>query len=133
MAIEDGAKRPLFLEDDVVFQREIPTPPEYDVLYLGGHPRKKVLPYGKDLYKIKSFSCAEAYSLTNPAEYFYFWLDRVGRPQAMYDFVLSDYAKTRLGLAYYPTITMQRPGFSQIGKKQDDKKDLIQRGWRTNL
>ena len=132
-AIDDGAVCPLFIEDDIVFKSEIPLPPEYDVLYLGGHPREPVSEYGDGLYRVGTFSCAEAYSLSNPREFFDFWCDRIGKKNAMFDFILGEYAKQGLGLAYYPTITEQPPGHSQIGNKFDDKRPLYERGWQNNL
>ena len=50
-AISDGAKRPLFFEDDVVFLRDTSEllskaltelPDDYGVFYMGGHPRGPV-------------------------------------------------------------------------------------------
>jgi hypothetical protein len=62
-----------------------------------------------------------------------FWCDRAGQPNAMFDFILGDFATQANGYAVYPPITRQPPGWSHIGQKHDDKRDLIERGWKSNL
>jgi len=109
---------------------------KWEVLYLGGHPRGPVHEVIDGIYRISTFSCAEAY-VVNPFAITYivnFWLDRIGQPNAMWDFILGEYvARHQTGYALYPTLTHQPPGWSQIGNKHDDKRDLIERGWKSNL
>jgi len=145
-AINDNAEEALFVEDDVVFtdnawlrlgnaldQLEL----VYRVLYLGGHPRGPVEPCGWiDLVELQGgFSCAEAYCMTGHSmrEFLQFWCDRAGQKNAMIDFILGEYAGQGKGYAFYPQLTHQPPGYSYIGQKQDDKRDLIKRGWASNL
>jgi hypothetical protein len=134
-AIQDGAERPLFLEDDVEFIGEIKSLPlDFDVLYLGGHPRSPTRPYGDGLVRVGTFSFAEAYSISRKAllPFYDFWCDRIGQPQAMYDFILGEYAAANVGYACYPTITRQRKGVSLVSGKADEKGHLIEKGWRAN-
>jgi hypothetical protein len=51
----------------------------------------------------------------------------------MFDIILGEFAAQGGGYALYPTMTHQPPGYSQIGLKHDDKRDLIERGWKSNL
>jgi len=145
-AISDGCKEALFIEDDVVFADNAwqqlgnaldLLERDYDVLYLGGHPRGPVEKLKWiNLYKLTGgFSCAEAYCMTEYAMsgFVQYWCDRAGQKNAMIDFILGEYATQGIGYAFYPTITEQPPGYSQIGKKHDDKLDLIRRGWENNL
>ncbi len=143
-AIADGAKRPLFVEDDIVFRddaNEILTkalealPENWDVLYMGGHPCEKVKKLSDNLVKIARFSFAEAYALNglHVLECFHdYWLDNIGQPQAMYDFILSRFAQDN-GYCVYPVLTHQPIGYSHISKVSDDKSDLVRRGWENNL
>ena len=62
-----------------------------------------------------------------------FWLDRVGQPNAMYDLVLGEFAAAHHGYCTYPLLTEQPPGWSAIGNKVDDKRQLVERGWQNNL
>lgn len=143
-ATNDGAAAPLFLEDDVVFRpgaeealsRALTDlPSDWDVLYLGGHPRSKATRVAPGLYRVGTFSCAEAYAVRGPAlpRLTEFWCDRVGQPQAMYDFILGEFAAAHRGYALHPVLTDQIAGVSQISKRYDDKRPLVERGWRNNL
>ena len=136
-------KRPIFFEDDVVFsdtwdeQLDLALkhlPDDWDVLYLGGHPREKVKRVGGNLYGVKTFSCAEAYAFNNGAQRRFadFWCDRIAKQNAMYDFILGEFAAENNAFAVYPTITMQADVYSEIARKNDDKTALIERGWLNN-
>jgi len=109
-AIADGAKRPVFFEDDVVFRddaNEILTkalealPAEWDVLYMGGHPCEKVDRLSDNLVKVQRFSFAEAYAINGRSinHYLDHWLDNIGQWQAMYDFILSRFAQVVTAIA----------------------------------
>ena len=74
-AIQDQAKRPLFLEDDVHFHADrldviqrarYELPFDWSVLYLGGHPREKIERYSDHLVTARTWSCAEAYAINGP-------------------------------------------------------------------
>jgi len=143
-AIEDGAKRPVFFEDDIVFRdnaNQVLTeavkalPEDWDVLYMGGHPCDEVEQLSDNLVKVARFSFAESYAINGPAlvPYLDYWLDRIGQPQAMYDFILSGFAEAGNGYCVYPVLTHQPIGYSHISKRNDDKRDLVKRGWVTNL
>jgi hypothetical protein len=144
----------LIIEDDVIFvdgaMDKILAATEYlsslwlnfqepmpEVLYLGGHPREPVKKTDFDgVVKVGKWSCAEAYVIDR-GEIPYivdFVYDRMGQPNAMFDFILGEYvASTGTGYALYPPITHQPPGWSHIGQKHDDKRELIERGWKANL
>lgn len=135
-AISDGAERPLFLEDDVEFVGTLPElPPHYDILYLGGHPREPVKPCGPGLVRVGRFSFAEAYSISRKAlvTFFDYWCDRIGQPEAMFDFILGEYAAKNVGYACFPLVTRQATGKSLVSGKVDEKGVLVERGWRNNL
>jgi hypothetical protein len=141
-AIADGAQRPLFLEDDVVFlpgaaERLTAAlavlPPFWDVLYMGGHPRGPVTRMGP-IVKVGEFSFAESYAMSRKALLAFFdsWCDRITQPDAMYDFLLGKFAAANNGYCVYPLLTEQPPGISQISGKADDKRGLVKRGWQAN-
>jgi hypothetical protein len=135
-AIAHGALCPLFVEDDIRFidaDRQINEVPEWDVLYLGGHPREKVTRVNESWVKVGTWSCAEAYALRRPHEFFQFWCDRTTKPNAMYDFILGEYAASQKAYCVYPMMTEQLPNMSQVSGQVDDKRALISRGWATNL
>ena len=136
-------KRPIFFEDDVVFsdsfRNDLDTafsaiPDDWDVLYLGGHPREKVESVGNNLYRVKTFSCAEAYAFNNGAQRRFadFWCDRIHKKDAMYDFILGGFAAQNKAYAVFPTITRQADVYSEIARRKDSKTALIERGWRNN-
>ena len=142
-AIADGAKRPLFLEDDIVFRDDAEKilenalnalPDEWDVMYMGGHPCEPVNRISENLVKIGRFSFAEAYTINTHAleDFQDFWLDNIGQDKAMYDFILSRFAMDR-GYCTYPVLTNQPPGFSHISQGNDDKTTLVERGWQNNI
>lgn len=141
----EGHYRALFLEDDIEFvdgANEIlfdaieELPPDWAILYLGGHPREPASRYSDHLAQVGRFSFAEAYVINKNWTWMFFdyWLDHVSYPNAMYDFILGEWAaSTGLAFAVYPPVTHQPPNYSHIGNKQDDKRDLVRRGWETNL
>lgn len=141
-ALADGAERPLFLEDDVVFtagperltEVAAELPPEWDILYLGGHPREPVRPVSHSLVKVGTFSFAEAYALNGKAlrPFLDFWLDRIGQPHAMYDFILGEFAAERNGYCAYPLLTQQAAVPSHVSGKVENKDGLLAKGWATN-
>jgi len=137
-AIADGATLPLFFEDDVRFadnaEEIISTAfkqiTDYDpgVLYLGGHPRgpvpaRQAKQYSENLWKIQRYSFADAYCI--PGDYltkFYdYWCENITRKDAMYDFILGEFAGQNNGLAIYPTICEQNPGKSAVTGQHDNK------------
>jgi GR25 family glycosyltransferase involved in LPS biosynthesis len=137
-------KNPIFFEDDVVFgkawKRRLDEamsilPPDWDLLYMGGHPREEVERVAGDLYRVKTFSFAEAYAFNNGAQrrFHDFWCDEIGSDQAMYDFILGRFAAANNAYAIYPTITMQRICHSHIQNRNQDKSGLVLRGWSTNI
>jgi hypothetical protein len=137
-ALNDGAERPLFLEDDVEFIREPDLsglPDDYDVCYLGGHPREPVKRISENLVRVGAFSFAEAYSLNRKAilPFLDYWFDNIGQPQAQFDFILGRFAKERNGYCVVPVVTRQRKSVSMISGTIDEKDVLVERGWRTNL
>jgi len=143
-AIEAGAKHPLFLEDDIVFRDDAneilaqslkALPEDWDVLYMGGHPCDLVEELSDNLVKVKRFSFAEAYAINGHAlmPYLDYWFDKIGQPQAMYDFILSGFAEANGGYCIYPVLTHQPVGYSHISKSNEDKRDLVRRGWFNNF
>lgn len=143
-AVADGAERPLFLEDDVVFNPDAETllttslaslPADWDVLYLGGHPREPVTRTGRGLVKVGRFSFAEAYALNRKAllPFIEMWVDRIGAYDAMYDFILGEFADGNHGYCVFPLVCWQAPNVSQISGKMEDKRELVERGWVINL
>jgi GR25 family glycosyltransferase involved in LPS biosynthesis len=139
-AIRDGVETALFLEDDVRFVGD-PTealgelPDSWSLVFLGGHPRGPCSRYTKSLVRISSFSFAESYGMTweSMREFQDFWFSRIGQRDAMFDFCLSDFGKTKESYACYPLVTQQVAGVSQISGKQDEKGPLVTKGWQTNL
>jgi hypothetical protein len=131
----------LFIEDDVVFAPDfdplllLKVPSYYRVTYLGGHPRGPVEKISNALVKIGPWSCAESYLMgqVSALEFLQFWCDRAGQPNAMFDFVLGEFAALGDSYAFYPQLTHQAVGWSHIGQKIDDKSACIEKGWKTNL
>jgi hypothetical protein len=144
----------LFVEDDVVFAPDFKPSmlfdvlavtsydsargtgyPNYRVAYLGGHPRGPVTKVSDTLVRIGPWSCAEAYMMNYESiiGFLQFWCDRAGQPNAMYDFILGEYAAQGESYAFYPQLTHQPVGWSQIGQKIDDKSACVERGWKANL
>jgi len=143
-AIDDGAERPVFFEDDIVFRADAvelleqavaDLPPDWSVLYMGGHPCETVERIGDKLVKVGRFSFAESYSIRKPAlrPFVEYWLNRIGQVHAMYDRILGEFAQYNGGYCVYPVITTQPPGYSHIAKRDDDKTDLVRRGWNNHL
>jgi hypothetical protein len=138
-AIADRAERPLFVEDDIAFKGQLPylpyLPVAFDMLYLGGHPRepvKLVTPY---LAKVGKFSCAEAYSVKGELlpKLHRFWCNRITKPDAMFDFILGEFAAQHESYCVYPVVTEQAQFVSHIKGEIDDKRKLVERGWQNNL
>jgi len=136
-AVADNVDQALFVEDDIKFRRypHFEMPEDWQVFYFGGHPRSPVVKVSENVYRVGLFSCAEAYLLNRDSmrEFLQFWCDRAGQPNAMFDFILGEFAAQGGGYALYPMLTHQPPGWSGIGQKHDDKRELIERGWKSNL
>jgi hypothetical protein len=135
-AIADGAEWPLFVEDDVTFtSAEIGPIRKWDVLYLGGHPRGPAQLVATGIAKVGKFSCAEAYSVRGwlLPELHRYWCNRVTRPDAMFDFILGEFAAAHDSYACYPVVTEQAQFVSHIKGEIDDKRKLVDRGWQNNL
>ena len=143
-AIKDGAQRPIFFEDDVTFRagtlesmsqvlKELPL--NWDVLYLGGHPRSPAQMISENLARVGTFSFAESYAIRGEVlmDWFSFWCSYTGQPNAMVDMILGKFADQHNGFCVYPLITYQPPGISQISGKHDDKSGCLNKGWQNNL
>jgi hypothetical protein len=135
-AMADHAWRPLFVEDDVVFSGDMPHLDRiFDVLYLGGHPREPARMAGERLAKVGKFSCAEAYSIRGRLlpKLLLHWCNRITRPDAMWDLILGEFAAKHDAYCIYPIVTEQAQFVSHIKGEIDDKRELVERGWRNNL
>jgi hypothetical protein len=137
-AISDGAERPLFLEDDIVFEdypRVDELPEFWSLLYLGGHPREKVSRYSEHLVKVGRFSFAEAYAVNRHSLFGIVdhWCNRVGRRDAAFDLVLGEFASFSMGFCCHPIVTRQVTGISQVSGCKDEKAHLLVKGWAQNL
>ena len=143
-AIEDHVYDALFIEDDIVFspdcywdapETNIKLPPDWNVIYLGGHPRAPVKRFNDRLVKTGEWSFAESYLMhyQSMREFMKFWCDRAGQPNAMFDIILGEYAAQGGGYAFYPQLTHQPIQYSYIGQKVDDKSGCINKGWTSNL
>jgi hypothetical protein len=136
-AIADRAKRPLFIEDDVTFKTDpaLDDLRYWDVLYLGGHPREPANMVAPGLARVGKFSCAEAYAVRGDLlpDLIAYWCNRITRPDAMFDFILGEFAAKHYSYAFYPVLTEQAPFVSHIKGEIDDKRALVERGWQNNL
>jgi hypothetical protein len=138
-AMHDRAETPLFVEDDITIDVERMTAavadlPEWDVCYFGGHPRGPATRVTSNLARVGRFSCAESYSVRGHLlnDLHRLWCDRIGQPDAMFDFILSAFAETHRAFCAYPVATRQGLS-SHLKGGPDDKRALIDRGWQTNL
>ena len=144
-AISDKVQYPLFIEDDIEFVSNAPAklqkvlndiPASWDVLYFGGHPRGEYTVITDSVAKISTFSFAEAYAIQDWAlqPFVDFWLNRIGQKDAMYDFILGEFAAENESYCAFPLLTHQPPGtFSYIANKPDDKSHCTKKGWDNNL
>lgn len=129
----DGVSRPLFVEDDIQFEPDAEKVlsnainelmDKWDILYLDGHPRRApAKKYSKHLAKVTRFCFADAYCIPREKleEYIDWWLNRISKKEAMYDFILGDFAEKSESYCVYPPICKQRSGYSIIGQKHDEK------------
>lgn len=147
-ALHDNAQQPFFCEDDIQFTKNAShqlsealtqLPNNWDILYFDGHPRGKhssASRFSPNLAKVSKMSFASAYSIPrrNLLSFIDFWFDNIGKPKdAMFDFLLGDWASLHDAYCVHPLICSQRIGYSFIGGKTDDKTDLLKRGWKFHL
>ncbi|KKK79467.1 hypothetical protein LCGC14_2833220 [marine sediment metagenome] len=148
-AISDGAKHPLFLEDDVIFHKNAhelletslkDLPSDWDILYLGGHPTGPIFDpqatkFSDTLAKVGKFSFADSYTFNDGRliQFFDGWCNEITRQNAMYDFILGQYAKRSNAYCTYPLLCNQRPDKSQISGKYDDKSSIVARAWTHHI
>ena len=148
-AISDGAERPLFFEDDIYFTegatlnlqsalKELPD--NWGVFYMGGHPRgpvpaRRAVKVGETVVKIQRYSFADAYSINgNQLRNFYdYWSEHITKDDAMYDFILGEFAGANNGYSMYPIICEQHPGISGVTLQHDNKDSIIARAWASHL
>ncbi len=140
-SISLNAKTPLFLEDDVVFDKQAnkilnqavdQLPSDWDILYLGGHPRGPAQKVSSSLAKVSRFSFSVSRPLPRSTLLTFFdeWTNRVSKPTAPYDFILGNFAEKCNAYCVYPIICKQRPGRSEIAGEYEDKSNLIDSRWK---
>lgn len=148
-AISDNAQQPIFFEDDIVFNpnaKEMLSnvlndlPELWNMLYMGGHPRgplhiSRAKKISDSLAQVQRYSFGDAYTMKRDSllAFFDFWCENITQERAMYDIILGNFAATQNTYATYPLICTQRPGVSSISLKQDNKSELVARGWATHL
>lgn len=127
------ARQPLIVEDDIEFKPDAEQRlhesinelrDDWDILYLDGHPRRAPAKrYSKNLAKVTRFCFADAYCINGDSlvKYIDWWLDKISKKEAMYDFILGDFAEVSNSYCIHPPICEQRSGFSIIGNKYDEK------------
>lgn len=142
LAMHRQWRRPLFLEDDVEFGddshlREAldSLPPDWSVVYLGGHPCEDVERVSDHLVRVGRFSFAEAYCVNGNAlpDLVNYWIDRAGQHDAMFDRILGEFARDNGGYCVVPTVTSQPPGHSHVAGRYDDKKHCMESAWAAHL
>lgn len=140
-AIADAAQIPIFFEDDINFHKDAVSilesalndiPDDWEVLYLGGHPRGPYHQVGNHLVKMSKMSFGDAYCLKRGSllSFFDYWCNRISKKKAAYDMILGDFVESRKGYAVYPMICEQYVGVSQITNKVEDKTVYTNRGWK---
>ena len=148
-AISDRAYTPLFVEDDIIFREDAKElletslndlPDDWDILYMGGHPTGPIFaPQAKKvsttLAKVGKFSFAEAYALNERSllQFFNSWCNDITRENAMYDFILGQFAQKNNAYCTYPLLCEQPPGVSQVSGKHDDKRSIVARAWTNHI
>ena len=148
-AISDGAKRPLFFEDDVVFHKNTHDllktsiqnlPDDWDILYMGGHPTGPIFnpqatKFSDTLAKVGKFSFADSYAFNEgrAIQFFDTWCNEITGTDAMYDFILGRFAKKHNAFCTYPLLCNQRPDVSEISGKHEDKSSIVARAWTHHL
>ena len=148
-AISDGAQRPLFFEDDVIFHENTlnllttslrDLPDNWDILYMGGHPTGPIFnpqatKFSETLAEVGKFSFADSYAFNEgrAKQFFDMWCNRITNKDAMYDFILGDFAKKKNAFCTYPLLCNQRPDISQVDGKPDNKDSVIARAWTHHL
>ena len=148
-AISDGAQRPLFFEDDVIFHENThdllttslqDLPDDWDMLYMGGHPTGPIFDpqatkFSDTLAKVGKFSFADSYAFNEERaiQFFNNWCDSITDKNAMYDFILGNFAKNNNAFCTYPLLCNQRPGVSQVSGKHDNKDSIVARAWTHHL
>lgn len=135
-------------EDDVYFdsdthnllQRTLDdVPDDWDVLYLGGRPLKKVEHVRGNIYKVDKFTSAMSYCISAKAlrDYVNFYIDSMSTPfpDACCDNILNDFIlrKFKKGYAMYPTLTSTIPGWSTLRQADRDYEKVFARDWKQNL
>lgn len=150
-AIHAGARCPIFFEDDIIFADDTEErlsaaltelPSNWNMLYLGGHPRGplpqyRAEQYSKNLVKLGRHSFADSYAFNNKDDILLAfadeWLNRISQPKAMYDIILGDFAGKHEAFCVYPILCNQRVGVSSISGKHDDKRPLLKKAWSNHL
>jgi GR25 family glycosyltransferase involved in LPS biosynthesis len=135
-------------EDDVYFDDDTNTllqnaldnlPNDWDVLYLGGRPMKKVEHVQGNIYKVDKFLSTMSYCISAKAlrECVNFYIDNLGHsfPDSCCDNILNDFIlkKFKKGYAMYPTLTSPTPGWSTLRKSNRNYDVVFYNSWKENL
>lgn len=134
----------LILEDDLIFDEKfhekfneslVSIPDDWNVLYLGGRPKKKLMKINSHLCKVDEFLQTTGYVVRTSkikalAEYF---CDRLGTtfPNACADKILNDFILQDSGTGYtlYPPIIEQQDGYSTLRFGDRKYKNMIRAEW----
>ncbi len=117
-AINDNAKNVLIFEDDTRFLSNaqdvlanclMQLPLDWDVFYLGGRPRRSPNKFSRTLVKTNQMVLATSYAISKQhmLPFVDYWLDKIGKPKAAFDLILSDYAQAHKGHCAYPLVCTQ--------------------------
>lgn len=135
----------VILEDDVILDPQFKfklkafltdPPPKWDLLYLGGAPRAKVIEseYPR-VSMVTEFTQACGYVLPADAlrAFICFAFDRMGEkfPNACYDNILNDFIllNKKIAYAFDPPIVYQAPGFSTLRQGPRNYVDFTNQQW----
>jgi GR25 family glycosyltransferase involved in LPS biosynthesis len=135
----------IIFEDDVWFldnTNEILTacvkqlPTDWDVLYLGGTPKEKMIKFSTNIMKVNKFISAMAYAVSAKAiaELCMYYTDRlaVPFPDACCDKILNDFIveKNHNAYACFPAIAWDVPGWSTLRQGPRNYSGLIKQAWK---
>lgn len=137
-ALASSAKNVLIFEDDVTFEdNAIPLlhravnqlPPTWELLFLGGNPMERMIPYSPELLKISHFLCAHAYAVNRPAMLKLYNMIADKLTVLPYDGITSLLASYGNGYVVNPQICWTSDGQSVIRNAFRSYRDHIQQNW----
>lgn len=128
LIIDEDSGLDLFKQRLLASIKELPK--DWDILYLGGKPKRKVITYSPNLVKTSHMVGAYAYAMNRKAMPGFINAITAKIYKYPYDGILGTYGMVNNSYCVYPPMVSTKPGYSVLRGQHRDYREGTRKAWK---